>query len=128
MPAGRRNERLAEEIREEVAHIVGGEMKDPRLGFVTITRVALTADLRTARVLVSVLGSPKERAKSLGILRRASGFVRRELGRRLNIRHTPEVLFQHDDGLDNSDRVAKLLDEVGTAEGQDAGGAEPEDE
>jgi ribosome-binding factor A len=119
--AGRRNERLAEEIREEVARIVGGEMKDPRLGFVTITRVALTADLRTARVLVSVLGNPKERAKSMGILRRASGFVRRELGRRLNIRHTPEVLFQADEGLDNSERVAQLLDEVGT------GGDEPED-
>src|SRR5262245_62777994 len=119
MPA-RRNERLAEEIREEVAQIVGGEMKDPRLGFVTITRVALTSDLRTARVLVSILGDPKERAKSLGILRRASGFVRRELGRRLNIRHTPEVLFQPDEGLDNSERVAKLLDEVG------AGEAEPE--
>lgn len=110
---GRRNERLAEEIREEVARIVGGAMKDPRLGFVTITRVALTADLRTARVLVSVMGNPKERAKSMGILHRASGFVRRELGRRLSIRHTPEVVFQYDEGLDNSERVARLLDEVG---------------
>jgi ribosome-binding factor A len=116
MPGGRRNERLAEEIREEVAQIVGGEMKDPRLGFVTITRVALTSDLRTARVLVSIMGGPKERAKSLGILRRASGFVRRELGRRLNIRHTPEVLFQPDEGLDHSERVSKLLDEVGGGE------------
>src|SRR5262245_27608078 len=121
MPA-RRNERLAEEIREEVAQIVAGEMKDPRLGFVTITRVALIADLRTARMLVSVLGGPKERAKSMGILRRASGFVRRELGQRLNIRHTPEILFQQDEGLDNSERVAKLLDEVGTG-----GGTEHED-
>jgi ribosome-binding factor A len=121
VPGGRRNERLAEEIREEVARIVVGEMKDPRLGFITITRVSLTADLRTARVMVSILGNPKERAKSLGILRRASGFVRRELGRRLNVRHTPEVLFQPDEGLDNSERVARLLDEVGT------GGDEPED-
>ena len=120
--SSRRNERLAEEIREEVAQIVGGEMKDPRLGFVTITRVALTADLRTARVLVSILGDPRERARSLGILRRASGFVRRELGRRLNVRHTPEVLFLPDEGLDNSERVARLLHEVGTGE------AEPEDE
>ena len=118
---GRRNERLAEEIREEVAQIVGGGMKDPRLGFVTITRVSLTGDMRTARVLVSVLGGPKERAKSMGILRRASGFVRRELGKRLNVRHTPEILFQQDDGLDNSERVAQLLGEVGT-------GGEPEDE
>jgi ribosome-binding factor A len=119
--AGRRNERLAEEIREEVAQIVGGGMKDPRLGFVTITRVSLTGDMRTARVLVSILGTPKERAKSLGILRRAAGFVRRELGRRLNIRHTPEVLFVPDEGLDNSERVAKLLDEVGTGEPEGPG-------
>ena len=109
---GRRGARLAEEIREEVARIIGGGMKDPRLGFVTVTRVSLTADLRTARVLISILGDPKERAKSLGILRRASGFVRRELGQRLNIRHTPEVVFVHDEGLDNSERVARLLDEV----------------
>lgn len=119
--AGRRNERLAEEIREEVAQIVGGGMKDPRLGFVTITRVSLTGDMRTARVLVSILGTPKERAKSLGILRRAAGFVRRELGRRLNIRHTPEVLFVPDEGLDNSERVAKLLDEVGPGEPEGPG-------
>ena len=119
--AGHRNVRLAEEIREEVAQIVGGGMKDPRLGFVTIPRVSLTGDMRTARVLVSILGTPKERAKSLGILRRAAGFVRRELGRRLNIRHTPEVLFVPDEGLDNSERVAKLLDEVGPGEPEGPG-------
>ena len=126
MPGGRRNERLAEEIREEVAQIIGGGMKDPRLGFVTVTRVALTADLRTARVLVSIMGGPKERAKSLGILRRAAGFVRRELGRRLNIRHTPEVLFHADEGLDHSERVAKLLDEVGDGEAGPEGTGEDE--
>jgi ribosome-binding factor A len=118
----RRNERLAEEIREEVARIISADVKDPRLGFVTVTRVELTADLRTARVLVGILGEARERARSLGILRRAAGFVRRELGRRLSVRHTPEVLFQLDTGLDASDRVARLLDE--TASGR----AEPEEE
>lgn len=116
--AGHRTERLAEEIREEVAQIVGGEMKDPRLGFVTVTRVALTADLRTARVLVSVMGDPKERARSLGILRRAAGFVRRELGQRLNIRHTPEIVFQHDEGTANTERVAELLEQVKAPPGE----------
>jgi ribosome-binding factor A len=122
---------LAEEIREDVAKIVG-QMKDPRLGFVTVTRVDLTADLRTARVLISILGDPKERAKGLGILRRAAGFVRRQLGRKLNIRHTPEVVFQYDEGLDNSDRVARLLDEVGPGGDEpgevESGGEEPEEE
>ena len=122
MAGGRRTERLAEEIREEVAQIIGGEMKDPRLGFVTVTRVALTSDLRLARVLVSIMGADKERAKSLGILRRAAGFVRRELGQRLGIRHTPEVMFVLDEGLDNSERVAQLLDEVAS------GGRKPDEE
>jgi ribosome-binding factor A len=125
--AGRRSERLAEEIREEVAQIVAGDMKDPRLGFVTVTRVELTSDLRTARVLVGILGEPRERAKSLGILRRASGFVRRELGQRLNIRHTPEVLFQLDTGLDASERVQRLLAETG-ADAPGAPDPEPPDE
>jgi ribosome-binding factor A len=125
---GRRNERLAEEIREVVAQVVAGEMKDPRLGFVTVTRVELTGDLRVARVLVGILGQPKERARSLGILRRAAGFVRRELGQRLNIRHTPEVIFQLDTGLDASDRVAQLLDDTGTTGEPESGRAEPEEE
>lgn len=106
---GRRAERLAEEIREEVAKIVGGELKDPRIGFVTVTRVELTADLRTARVHVGILGDAAQREKTLGGLRQAAGFVRRELGRRIRIRHTPEVQFHYDEGLDATERVARLL-------------------
>lgn len=120
---GRRAERLAEEIREEVAKIVGGELKDPRIGFVTVTRVELTADLRTARVHVGILGDAAQREKTLGGLRQAAGFVRRELGRRIRIRHTPEVQFHYDEGLDATERVARLLEE--TRE-RDAEG--PEDE
>ena len=121
--SGRRAERLAEEIREEVAQIVGGRLKDPRIGFVTVTRVELTADLRTARVHVGILGDAAQREKTLGGLRQAAGFVRRELGQRIRIRHTPEVQFHYDEGLDATERVARLLDEA--REG-DAGG--PEDE
>jgi ribosome-binding factor A len=109
---GRRAERLAEEIREEVAKIVGGELKDPRIGFVTVTRVELTADLRTARVHVGILGDAAQREKTLGGLRQAAGFVRRELGRRIRIRHTPEVQFHYDEGLDATERVARLLEET----------------
>lgn len=108
----RRSERLAEEIREEVARIVGSALKDPRIGFVTITRVELTADLRTARVHVGVLGGAGDREKSLTGLRQAAGFVRRELGRRIRVRHTPELVFRYDTGLDATDRVARLLEET----------------
>lgn len=110
--SGRRNERLGEEIREEVARIIAEGLKDPRIGFVTITRVDLTADLRNARVYFGVLGDAAQREKSLAGLRQAAGFIRRELGRRIRVRHTPELDFRYDSGLDATDRVAKILDET----------------
>jgi len=109
---GRRPERLAEEIREEVARMLASEIKDPRLGFVTVIRVELAHDLRYARVHVGVLGSEAEREKSLTALRSAAGFVRRELGRRLRIHHAPEIDFRYDRGLDATDRVARILQDV----------------
>jgi ribosome-binding factor A len=116
----RRNERLSEEIREDVARIVG-QLKDPRIGFVTVTRVELTPDLRTAHVHVGILGGGPDREKTLTGLRKAAGFVRRELGRRLHVRHTPEIAFHYDEGLDATDRVARLLDEVRPAAEAKAG-------
>jgi ribosome-binding factor A len=107
----RRPERLAEEVREEVARMIASELKDPRLGFVTVTRVELAHDLRYVRVHVGVLGNEAEREKSLVALRSAAGFVRRQLGRRLRIHHSPEVDFRYDKGLDATDRVARLLAE-----------------
>ena len=125
---GRRPERLAEEIREEVARMVGSELKDPRLGFVTVVRVELAHDLGYARVHVGVLGDEREREKSLAALRSAAGFVRRELGRRLRIHHTPEIDFRYDKGLDATDRVARLLQEDAAREkppgGEEGGGSE----
>jgi ribosome-binding factor A len=112
----RRTNRLAEEIREEVAKIIASELKDPRIGFVTVTGVQLTPDLRHARINVGVLGDQAARDKSLTGLRQAAGFVRRELGKRLRVRHTPEVAFQYDKGLDATERVARLLDEVAAEE------------
>jgi ribosome-binding factor A len=131
---GRRAERLAEEIREQVARMIASDLKDPRIGFITVTRVELAHDLGHARIHVGVLGDEAERKKSLLALQQASGFVRRELGRRLRIRHTPEIEFRYDKGLDATDRVARLLDaerERTAAQGRSelAGGeaeAEPE--
>ena len=113
---GRRPERLAEEIREEVARMIASEIKDPRLGFVTVIRVELAHDLRYARVHVGVLGNEAEREKSLTALRSAAGFVRRELGRRLRIHHTPEIDFRYDKGIEATDRVARLLAEEAARE------------
>jgi ribosome-binding factor A len=108
----RRTERLGEEIREEVARMITGELKDPRIGFVTVTRVDLGPDLRQARIYVGVLGTEKQRQTSLTGLKQAAGFMRRALGQRLRLRHTPELVFQYDEGLEASDRVARLLSEI----------------
>jgi ribosome-binding factor A len=98
-------------VREEIALIVR-ELKDPHVGFITVTRVEMSEDYQVVRVFVGVLGAPKERARSMSALRKATGFVRRELGRRVSVRHTPLVTFQYDEGLDHSIRVSQLLDEV----------------
>jgi len=111
----RRTERLAEEIREEVALLIASELKDPRIGFVTVTRVEVTPDLRTARIYVGVLGTEKQRTTSLAGLKQGAGFLRRALGRTLRLRYTPELLFLYDEGLEASDRVAKLLAEIGSS-------------
>jgi ribosome-binding factor A len=108
----RRSARLAEEIREQVAELIAGKLKDPRIGFVTVTRVELTADQRLARILVGVLGDEDARKKTLVGLSQAAGFVRRALAQRLRLRFVPDVVFEYDKGLAATDRVAQLLEEA----------------
>ena len=110
--SARRTARLAGQIQEVLAGMITSGLKDPRIGFVTVTRVALTEDLRLARVRVGVLGDQAQRDKTMAGLRQASGYLRRELGKRLRVRHTPELAFLYDEGLDATDRVAKLLEEI----------------
>jgi ribosome-binding factor A len=109
--SGRRTERLGEELRELVAEIVA-RLKDPRIGFVTVTRVELMPDLSHAKVYVGVLGDATQREQALTGLRSAAGFVRREVGHRLRIRKNPEIEFIYDRGLDHAARVAQLLEET----------------
>ena len=120
----RRAERVGEEIREEVARLLARGVKDPRIGFLTVTRADVTPDLRVARVYVAAMGDEGQRRKSLEGLRRATGYVRRELGRRLRLRYTPEVVFELDKGLDATDRVAQLLAGVHIPD-EDPGDDEP---
>jgi ribosome-binding factor A len=113
-----RRERLAGELRDEIAQIVSRGLKDPRIGFVTVTRVELSADLGHAKAFVSVLGSEEQRRTSLAGLKQATGFVRREVGRRIRMRVLPELQFVYDKGVDAADRVAQLLEEVKPREGE----------
>ena len=104
--------------------MIASDLKDPRLGFVTVTRVELTSDLRYARVYVGVLDAREGGGESLDVLKGAAGFVRRELGRRLRIRFAPEVSFRYDRGLEATDRVAHLLSEEEKARDRMADGDE----
>lgn len=114
----RRIQRVSEEIRERLAGIVA-ELKDPRIGFVTVTRVELTDDLGAARVYVGILGEEKTRQETLKVLKGSAGFVRRQLAQRTRLRTVPEILFEYDKGLDAADRVARILSEIGDSEPRD---------
>jgi len=121
----RRTERLGEEFREEIARMIGSQLKDPRIGFVTVTRVEVGTDLRNARIFVGILGTEAEREKTLVGLRQAAGFMRRSLGQKLRLRHTPELAFTYDEGLEAHDRIARLLAEVHTSDAAAAAAAPP---
>ena len=112
LSSGHRHERLADQIRMEVAEMIEGELKDPRIGFATVTRVELSPDMRHGRVLVSVMGDEKEQKETLAGLASAMGYVRHELGRRLRLKRMPELIFILDRGLEESERVERLLHDL----------------
>jgi ribosome-binding factor A len=112
MVPGHRHHRLADEIRSEVAEMIEGELKDPRIGFVTVTHVDLSPDFSHARVLVSVLGGEQERADSLAGLQSAAGYVRHEVTQRLRLRRAPEITFVIDRSAETAARIEELLGKV----------------
>jgi ribosome-binding factor A len=105
----RRTSRVADEIQGAIAELLLREIKDPRVGMVTLTGVKLSPDLRHARVYFSVLGDRTERERSLAGLKSATGFIRARIARRLQLRVAPEVVFEFDPTLEQVDRVARLL-------------------
>jgi len=104
--------RLAESIKEDVSRIIRDDIKDPRLGFVTVTDVEVADDLRYARIFVSILGNDEDRKNSMDVLSRASGYVRGEIGKLLRIRYIPEISFKFDQSIENGAHISKLLREV----------------
>jgi ribosome-binding factor A len=110
--AGRRKERLADEVRAEVSRILLYNMSDPRIGFVTVTGVELSSDMRSAAVKISVMGDEKTQAITMNVIKGAAGFIQKELGRRINTRYVPQVRFELDDSVKRSVRLSKTLREV----------------
>ena len=108
----RREDQLSGAITRELSDLMRTRMKDPRIGFASITGVELSHDLRYAKVFVSVMGSPEEQRETMRGLDSANGFLRRELAQRLTIRHVPEISFRLDESIARGARVLDLLKQV----------------
>jgi ribosome-binding factor A len=104
--------RLADQIQFEISDIIRNRLRDPRKGFITITAVEVTPDLRAARVFVSALGGPEELASALALLEHARGFLRTELGKRVQTRFVPELSFRADDSAARGIRIDRILDDL----------------
>jgi len=107
-----RPSRLAQELKSEISAIIAREMSHHRLGFITITEVRVSPDLRYARVLISVLGSPAERKETLETLNNEKNFFRQLIGRRIRLRHAPEITFVYDETIEHGDHMLQLIEEI----------------
>ena len=119
-----RPERVGDLIRQALARALREAVRDPRIGFVTLTDVKLSPDLKHARVFISTLGGEAEREEALRALRRAAPFLRKTLARQTGLRHVPRLDFQADDTLETGARVEQLIAEI--REGRDPEGEDPE--
>jgi ribosome-binding factor A len=115
----RRTEKLNHFIQEEISELLQRQVKDPRLGgFVTVTGVSISSDLRYAKVFISVMGSEEEKRDAMEALANASGFLRKEMGTRLRMRHNPELSFHRDDSIEHGSHILELISRVtGSEEG-----------
>jgi ribosome-binding factor A len=109
---GHRPDRVGDQIRIELGNLLTREVHDPGVGFVTLTRVQVSADLQQARVYFTVLGDAAARRNTERALRRAVPFLRRQIGRRLRLRRVPEFTFVYDESVSGQDRVERLLREL----------------
>jgi ribosome-binding factor A len=113
--------RLRELFKQEISAILHREMKDPRIGFVSVTDVELPPDLRHAKVFVSILGGDDAKTKTMAGLTSAQGFIRTELGRRIRLRYLPQIHFKLDESIERGVRVQHLLRRVAQAKGEEGG-------
>ncbi|HOE69094.1 MAG TPA: 30S ribosome-binding factor RbfA [Candidatus Omnitrophota bacterium] len=109
---GKRTERVGSLLQMELGKLILERVKDPRLGFVTLTHVKVTADLKSAVVFFTVMGDAAKRKDSLDVLRRAAGFLQREVGKTLTMRYTPHLQFELDDMVDKSFEIEALIRKI----------------
>lgn len=107
-----RAHRVGEQMKKELGEIIGRKIKDPRIGFVTVTDVQVSGDLQQAKVFISVLGDDEQRQNTLRGLAKAKGFIRSEIGQRIRLRKTPELIFEFDESIDYGHRIETLLTQI----------------
>ncbi|MNE16596.1 Ribosome-binding factor A [compost metagenome] len=110
--AKNRTGRVSEQIKKELSVLIQSELKDPRIGFVTVTGVDVTNDLSQAKIYLSVFGDEEAKKESLKGIEKANGFLRTELGKRMRLRHTPELIFKFDESIAYGSRIEKLLGDI----------------
>lgn len=112
MPNVHRQEKLGELITAELSELLRTRVKDPRVGFASITHVDVSGDLRHARVFVSVMGTPEEQAETMKGLKNANGYLRHELAQRLTLRYMPELAFKLDTSIEEGSRILSIINQV----------------
>ena len=126
MSQGHRPDRVGDQIREEVSQLLTrGELHDPGIGFITLTKVHVSPDLQLARVYYTTLGDAKARKETARALERATPFVRRQIGGRLRLRRVPEIEFRFDESIAHQDRIEQILQSLHEEQKQRPG---PDDE
>ena len=112
MSEGKRSDKVADLIQKEISEMLVRSIKDPRVGFVTITRVSVSEDCRLAKVYFSVMGTVVEKERSMKGLDSAKGYVRRELGRRMTLKHIPEIVFKFDPSIEYAIHLGEVFDHL----------------
>ncbi|HXH28893.1 MAG TPA: 30S ribosome-binding factor RbfA [Candidatus Polarisedimenticolia bacterium] len=124
---GTRQNRVSDLIQEELSRLLLREVRDPRVGFVTVTGTTVSPDLRNVRVYVSVLGDEQARQESLRALNGAAGFLRRAVFKNLRLRYSPVLTFRLDDSLERGDRIERVLRSIHEQDHESRGGGEEEE-
>jgi ribosome-binding factor A len=112
MQPSRRPQRVALQIQHEIGLMLMRNVKDPRIGFVTVTGAEVSPDLRHAKIYVSAMGTDSQKRESLEALNHAAGWIRHELGQRLRMRFLPEIVFRPDSSQEYGERIDRLLDDI----------------
>lgn len=107
-----RTERVRELIKQEISKIIQKDIKDPRIGFVTVTDTEISSDLRYARTFISVYGNEKQKKSTMIGLERAVGYIRKEIGKRIRLKFTPEIKFEIDETIEKADKLSRLFSEI----------------